>query len=134
MTSEESLRSLIREKLASGLLPGHDCTKVLGGVSNGETCDACGEIVAKTELVMDCTSEHYSKGDLSFRSGRGLGIRPGIGGPQIRRRLPHGLLESLQRGLNLTPQHIGCVAQLIALLHQSFRGSTHCLCPAPYGF
>jgi hypothetical protein len=28
MTSEQSLRSLIREKLQSGSLPGDDCTKV----------------------------------------------------------------------------------------------------------
>ena len=61
MSSEESLRLLIRNKLASGVLPGHDCTKVLGGVSNGETCDGCGEIVAKNQLVMDCIGEHYPK-------------------------------------------------------------------------
>jgi hypothetical protein len=61
MVSEESLRLSIRGKLASGVLPGHDCTKVLGGVSNGETCDACGELIAKNQLVMDCIGEHYPK-------------------------------------------------------------------------
>jgi hypothetical protein len=61
MESEESLRTLIRGKLASGVLPGHDCTKVFGGPSNGETCDACGETVAKNQLVMDCIGEHYPK-------------------------------------------------------------------------
>jgi hypothetical protein len=61
MKSEESLRILIREKLASGLLPGHDCTKVLGGLSNGEICDACRETVAKTQLVMECIGDHYPK-------------------------------------------------------------------------
>ena len=61
MKSEESLRILIRNKLASGVLPGHDCTKVFGGVSNGETCDGCGEIVTTTQLVMDCIGEHYPK-------------------------------------------------------------------------
>ena len=61
MASEESLRLLIRNKLASGVLPGHDCTKVFGGVSNGETCDGCGEVIAKNQLVMDCIGEHYPK-------------------------------------------------------------------------
>jgi hypothetical protein len=61
MTSEESLRLLIREKLTSGVLPGHDCTKVFGGVSNGETCDGCGEVIAKRQLVMDCIGDHYPK-------------------------------------------------------------------------
>ena len=61
MTSEESLRSLIRGKLQSGILPGHDCIKVLGGTSNGETCDACGEVTANNQLVMECIGEHYPK-------------------------------------------------------------------------
>ena len=61
MKSEESLRTLVRHKLASGLLPGDDCIKVLGGVSNGESCDACGEAVQKTQLVIECIGEHYPK-------------------------------------------------------------------------
>src|SRR4029434_10143605 len=61
MVSDESLRLLIRAKLANGVLPGQDCTKVFGGVSNGETCEGCGEIIGKTELVMDCIGEHYPK-------------------------------------------------------------------------
>lgn len=61
MTSEESLRSLIREKLQSGILSGDDCTKVFGGVANGETCDACSEAIAKNQLVMECIGEHYPK-------------------------------------------------------------------------
>ena len=39
MVTDESLRLLIRGKLASGVRPGHECTKVFGGPSNGETCD-----------------------------------------------------------------------------------------------
>jgi hypothetical protein len=61
MTSEQSLRSLIRGKLQSGILPGDDCTKVFGGVANGETCDACSEAIAKNQLVMECIGEHYPK-------------------------------------------------------------------------
>jgi hypothetical protein len=61
MASEESLRILIREKLASGVVPGHECTKIFGGPSNGETCDGCGEVIAKTQLMMDCVGDHYTK-------------------------------------------------------------------------
>ena len=61
MASEESLRLLVRGALASGELPGQDCTKVFGGVSSGEICDACGEAVAKGQLVMECVGEHYPK-------------------------------------------------------------------------
>ena len=61
MTSEESLRSLIRERLQSGILPGDYCTQVFGGVANGETCDACSEVIEKKQLVMECIGEHYPK-------------------------------------------------------------------------
>jgi hypothetical protein len=61
MTSEESLRSLIREKLQNVSLPGDDCTKVFGGVANGEICDACSEAIAKNQLLMECIGEHYPK-------------------------------------------------------------------------
>jgi hypothetical protein len=61
MTSGESLRSLIREKLQSVSLPGDDCTKVFGGVANGEICDACSEAIAKNQLLMECIGEHYPK-------------------------------------------------------------------------
>jgi hypothetical protein len=61
MAPEESLRILIREKLTSGVVPGHECTKIFGGPSNGETCDGCGEVIAKTQLMMDCVGEHYPK-------------------------------------------------------------------------
>ena len=61
MVTDESLRLLIRGKLASGVLPGHECTKVFGGPSNGETCDGCGEVIANAQLMMDCIGEHYPK-------------------------------------------------------------------------
>ncbi|PYN41274.1 MAG: hypothetical protein DME00_32265 [Candidatus Rokuibacteriota bacterium] len=61
MKSEESLRTLIQGKLVSGVLPGQDCAKVLGGPSNGETCDACRDTVEKNQLVMECVGEHYPK-------------------------------------------------------------------------
>ena len=62
MQSEESRRALIRERLKSGVLPGGDCTKVFGGpCSNGDECDACGELVAKDNLVMECIGPHFPK-------------------------------------------------------------------------
>ena len=61
MPSEDLLRTLIRQKLRSGILPGQECTKVFGGASHGEICDACGEVIATTQLVMECIGEHYPK-------------------------------------------------------------------------
>jgi len=61
MRSEQSLRTLILQKLRSGLLPGQECTKVFGGASNGELCHACDEAIATNQLVMDCIGEHYPK-------------------------------------------------------------------------
>jgi hypothetical protein len=55
----DALRLLIREKLQDGRLPCDECSKVLGGPANGETCDACTDIVAKPALVMECIGEHY---------------------------------------------------------------------------
>src|ERR1041385_78416 len=47
----ESLRVLIRAKLAAGRLP-HDHLRVSGGPGNGETCVACGEAITTSNLVM----------------------------------------------------------------------------------
>jgi len=63
---------------------------------------------------------------LSSKPGTGVGLGIALG------RLPHGFLKSVERSLDLTPQHIGCIARLIALLHQAFRDSTQGLRPAPY--
>ena len=43
MKSEDAIRGLIQDKLSRGELPSDDCSKVLGGSSSGEMCDACGE-------------------------------------------------------------------------------------------
>jgi hypothetical protein len=61
MKSEATIRGLIQDKLASGQLPSDDCSKVLGGTSNGETCDACDEPVGPSQLVMECIGDHYPK-------------------------------------------------------------------------
>ena len=47
------LRLLIREKLADGRLPHDHIPRMWGGHGDGETCDGCGEIVAKAQMVME---------------------------------------------------------------------------------
>jgi hypothetical protein len=58
MTSEKALRRLVRERIA-----GNSCRpRVLEsprGPANGETCDACGLIIAKNELLLECIGERY---------------------------------------------------------------------------
>ena len=49
----EALRSLIRAKLESGLLPYNSIPRVWGGPGSGETCDGCDLIVVPTELLME---------------------------------------------------------------------------------
>jgi hypothetical protein len=61
MKSEDTIRRLILDKLDSGELPSDECSKVLGGTSNGEICDACGEAVAPSQLVMECIGDHYPR-------------------------------------------------------------------------
>ncbi len=47
------LRLMIREKLADGRLPHDSIPRMWGGPGNGETCDGCGEAVAKTQMLME---------------------------------------------------------------------------------
>ena len=88
MKSEEAIRRLIQDKLTNGDLPVDACAKVLGGVSNGETCDGCGDGVAGTELVMECIGDHYPRAFLFHvlcfyiwdAARRSLGTEPGACG------------------------------------------------------
>jgi len=61
MKPEVELRILIRGRLASGLLPRDECSKIWGGPANGETCDGCDGTVEKTELLMECIGEGYPR-------------------------------------------------------------------------
>ena len=49
----ELLRLLVRAKLRDGRLPYNSIPRVWGGPGNGETCDACDDIITKDELVME---------------------------------------------------------------------------------
>ena len=59
---QEILRRLIRSKLADGRLPQNSIPRLWGGSGNGETCDACEEIITKTQFVMEGVSTTGGKG------------------------------------------------------------------------
>jgi hypothetical protein len=46
-------RSLIRTKLQDGRLPVGNILRFWGGPGNGETCDACEDIITKDQMVME---------------------------------------------------------------------------------
>ena len=50
---QPTLRLMIHDKVADGRLPHHYIPRVGGGLGNGETCDGCGELVTKTQVVME---------------------------------------------------------------------------------
>lgn len=58
MAYPKSLRLLIRERLESGVLPRNGLQRVSGGPGNGESCVACREIIAKSQVAMEGTGEH----------------------------------------------------------------------------
>ena len=64
---QETLRHLIRSKLADGRLPQDSIPRVWGGAGNGETCDACEEIITKTQFVME--ARRREAGAFSFTWG-----------------------------------------------------------------
>ena len=53
MPDNHALRLLIQTKLADGRLPAADMSHVWGGQARGEACDACGEVVPKSQLVVE---------------------------------------------------------------------------------
>jgi hypothetical protein len=59
---QEALRRLIRNKLADGRLPQNSIPRLWGGAGNGETCDACEEIITKAQFVMEGVSTTGGKG------------------------------------------------------------------------
>ena len=49
---QDTLRSLITQKLASGQLPHARIPRISGRPSTGETCDACGRVIGPGHFVM----------------------------------------------------------------------------------
>jgi hypothetical protein len=64
-----SLRTLIRQKLTDGRLPHDGIARVHGEPSNGETCDACGEVIAAHQFVMEGVSTEDTKRSVQFHVG-----------------------------------------------------------------
>ena len=56
-----SLRALIRQKLADGRVPQNSIPRAWGGPSAGETCDACDEVIGKSQLVMEGASTDQTR-------------------------------------------------------------------------
>jgi hypothetical protein len=63
MTFDESLRILIREKLASGRLARNGIQEVSGGPGKEQTCVACGTTIGKSQFATEGISsgEHRRK-------------------------------------------------------------------------
>ena len=59
---KNALRLLIQSKLADGRLPQDSIRRVWGGPGAGETCDACEELISKTQFVMEGISTTGGKG------------------------------------------------------------------------
>src|SRR4029453_13771841 len=53
-------------------------------------------------------------------------------GCSLRHRFSESTLLLEQRGLSLSDQDIGSVADLLALFHEALRRLPHCLCPESY--
>jgi hypothetical protein len=66
---QEVLRHLIRSKLADGRLPQDSIPRLWGGAGNGETCDACEEIITKTQFVMEGVSAETGGKGIQFHVG-----------------------------------------------------------------
>ena len=61
-----TIRTLIRQKLADGRLPHGGIPRVWGGPGAGETCDGCGEVVTKTQSIMEGVSLEIEKRAVQF--------------------------------------------------------------------
>ena len=57
MLVSETLRALIRAKLADGRLPHDIIPRVWGGPGNGERCVACEEVITTGNFVMEGIGE-----------------------------------------------------------------------------
>ena len=58
----ESIRAMVRRKLAAGTLPHDSIPRFWGGASDGEECDACEEVIAVDQLLMEAISTTTNQG------------------------------------------------------------------------
>ena len=58
----DTIRTVIRSKLASGQLPNNHIPRFWGGPSDGEDCDGCEEVVRADQLLMEAISTTTNQG------------------------------------------------------------------------
>ena len=58
MAYPKALRLLVRARIVSGVLQHSGLQRVSGAPGKGESCVACDEIIAKSQLAMEGTGEH----------------------------------------------------------------------------
>ena len=63
---QHTLRLMIKEKLADGRLPHDSIPRVWGGPGAGETCDGCGEIVTRAQLIMEGIALNEGRNPVQF--------------------------------------------------------------------
>jgi hypothetical protein len=59
---QDSIRLLIRRKLAAGDLPHDSISRFWGGPPDGEECDACEQVIRADQLVMEGISATTNQG------------------------------------------------------------------------
>lgn len=59
---QDTLRLLIRRKLAQGDLPQDSIPRFWGGPANGEECDACEETITSAQFIMEAISTTTNQG------------------------------------------------------------------------
>jgi hypothetical protein len=58
----EAVRQIVRRRLVSGELPQDSITRFWGGRARGEECDACGERIGPTQIIIEAVSTQTSQG------------------------------------------------------------------------
>ena len=66
MPDLEALRLLVRQKLADGRLAADYVPRTWGSLGNGRTCDACEQVVRKSQLMIEGASTDDQQPDLTF--------------------------------------------------------------------
>ena len=64
MYRPDSLRALVRSKLADGRLSHTSIPRISGGRGNGQACSACEQMITKWNYVMEAGGE--GSGDFQF--------------------------------------------------------------------
>lgn len=58
----DTIRSMIRSKLSSGILPHDSIPRFWGGKPDGEDCDACEEVITAGQLILEGISTLTKQG------------------------------------------------------------------------